>query len=294
MSNGRHAICILGHNNFSVIRTLLMQLDAPEFDFYIHINAKIKVFPKQEWIDTVRQAGLYFVERKKIVYAEYSMMEGIKSLLSTASQKYHDYYHIILGADLLIKTKEEFLNFFEINKGKEFVGFSESYVIERVRYRNYFRDWRQKSRIKSLIYVKLRRFLIFLQKSMRIENRPNFEEVKKGGDTYSITHSAVIYLLQMEPKFKRFFYYSFAPTEFFAQTLLWNSDFRDSLYLPGENESLQSLREIDWKRGRPYVYRKEDFRMLMNSKGMFARKFDENVDMEIVKLIYSETCGRES
>ena len=47
------------------------------------------------------------------------------------------------------------------------------------------------------------------------------------------------------------------------------------------------VRFIDWKRGNPYVFKKGDYNDLMNSKCMFARKFDLSVDEDIVNLIFN-------
>ena len=52
------------------------------------------------------------------------------------------------------------------------------------------------------------------------------------------------------------------------------------------NEYDSNLRHVDWNRGNPYVFRKEDFNELMNSDKLFARKFDESKDVEIVNMIY--------
>ena len=48
------------------------------------------------------------------------------------------------------------------------------------------------------------------------------------------------------------------------------------------------LREIDWKRGRPYIWRKEDYEYLSQSNKLFARKFDENVDGEIINMLINK------
>ena len=45
------------------------------------------------------------------------------------------------------------------------------------------------------------------------------------------------------------------------------------------------LREIDWERGGPYTFRKEDVSMLLTSENLFARKFDERVDREAIDMI---------
>ena len=284
----KHAILILAHNNFSVVSALLKQFDSKEFDIYIHINKKVKEYPRKEWEKQTQFAKLYFVRREKIGYCDYSMVKGVKALIEEATKVEHDYYHLISGADLLIKKREEFLKFFEHNKGSEFVGFSNGFKEDRVKYKNYFiRYSRQKSRFLSIVFAKIRKFLILLQKKLKISNlRIKEYEVKKGTDWYSITHDAALFLLKEEPKFRKAFYRSYCPTEFFAQTILWNSRFKNALYLAEKSdETNQSLRYIDWKRGSPYVYTINDKQELLNAKEfMFARKFDENKDMEIVNF----------
>ena len=69
--------------------------------------------------------------------------------------------------------------------------------------------------------------------------------------------------------------------ELFFQSISQDSPFKDKI-VPN------SLRAIDWKRGRPYVYRKEDFSLLMESDKLFARKFSTNVDSEIIDMICAQ------
>ena len=47
------------------------------------------------------------------------------------------------------------------------------------------------------------------------------------------------------------------------------------------------LREVDFKRGNPYVYRTENFEQLINSEKLFARKFSSQVDNDIVDKIFN-------
>lgn len=43
---------------------------------------------------------------------------------------------------------------------------------------------------------------------------------------------------------------------------------------------------IDWTKGNPYIFRSADFEQLMSSDRMFARKFDEGIDFDIVERIF--------
>ena len=46
------------------------------------------------------------------------------------------------------------------------------------------------------------------------------------------------------------------------------------------------MRCIDWKRGEPYTFQKDDFDELMSSNMLFARKFSCKTDKKIVDMIY--------
>ena len=54
------------------------------------------------------------------------------------------------------------------------------------------------------------------------------------------------------------------------------------------------MRKIDWSRGGPYVWRKEDFEELIDSDCMFARKFDEKIDLEIIDLLYKRILTKDN
>lgn len=278
-----HAILILAHNNFDVISALLEQADDPAFDIYIHINRKVKRFPREQWQASVKRAGLYFVPRVRVGYCDYSMVNAVVSLFRTAAQKHYDYYHLISGADLMIKKRDEFLRFFEEHNGKEFVGFSPDFDGDRVAYRHIFTACgRQKSKLLSRFFGAARKMLITLQKRLGLTNRvTDFEIVRKGTDWYSITDAAVGYLLKQEPLFRKSFFRAYCPTEFFPQTVLYNSPYCERLY-DLQSEGRGCLRTIDWQRGTPFTFTEEDKDFLQASDGLFARKFDENKDMAIV------------
>lgn len=81
--------------------------------------------------------------------------------------------------------------------------------------------------------------------------------------------------------------YAYCSDEIYKQTFAYNSEFRNRIYNV-KDEFEGCLREIDWKRGRPYIWRKEDYDYLSHSKKLFARKFDENVDEEIINMLINK------
>lgn len=276
----------MAHNNFRVLQEFLRSIDFEGADIYIHINKKVKNAPIIQLTGIIKRASIYFVRPVRVRYCDYSMMHAVITLFREATKTKHDYYHIVSGSDLLIKPHKQFDDFFKQNKGAEFVGFSPSYTSYFVEQKNYLVPLcRNKYKYIAIACAKIRRLIVKLQILLGYNVIRNLDwEVKKGYDWYSITHEAALYLLVNEPKFRKFFYRSFCPTEFFPQTVLFNSHFREKIYCLNDT-NIGSLRMIDWNRGQPYVFRESDFELIINSDCIFARKFMEDIDFEIVKKI---------
>ena len=65
-----------------------------------------------------------------------------------------------------------------------------------------------------------------------------------------------------------------------------NSNFRNNLFYDKmDNNYIACMRYIDWNRGKPYTWLADDFNELINSNYLFARKFDCNIDNNIIMLI---------
>lgn len=282
----KHAYLIMAHNNFDVVAAFLRILDSEDNDFYIHINKKIKSYPESLLKDSVHNSKLFFVPRVSVGYYNYTMVEAVKSLFNSSIKNKYDYYHLVSCSDMPIKSKTEIDKFFTENNGKLFVGFAPRQIRENSEYFHFFSTYRRlKSSLGSKIFKRLAKLEFGVQRLLKVNRLKNCPyEVKKGCDWYSITHDAAVYLMENEPIFKKYFYRSFCPTEYFAHTVLYNSDFRDCFYdLDDEFHGL--MRFVDWDRGRPYVFRSCDFDELISSDYMFARKFMENIDFDIVRQL---------
>ena len=146
--------------------------------------------------------------------------------------------------------------------------------------------FRHKNYFISLNARRLRKIFIKIQLFLQIDISKNMSyEIKKGHDWFSITHKASKFLIEKEPEFKKHFSRAFCPSEFFTQTLLYNSDFKKNIYNL-DDENIGSQRYIDWKRGSPYIFKQEDLELLKNNKMMYARKFMESEDIDIINSLY--------
>ena len=82
--------------------------------------------------------------------------------------------------------------------------------------------------------------------------------------------------------------------ELYLQTIAYNCGFMDRIYQPKNGERV-NLRYTDWKRGNgksPYTFRIDDYAMLCDNINLFARKFSETVDREIIDQIIADLQRR--
>lgn len=228
-----------------------------------------------------------FVTRTKVEWGAYSQIEAELNLFREANKKHYRYYHLISGSDLPIKSQDYIHNFFNNANEKEFIHFESDEFKhgDRVHLQYPF----QKSLRQRSWYILGNKLAILFQKTLKfnINSQINFQ---KGAQWVSITDELVSYILQNEEWIQKTFRYSFCSDEIFIQTLVHNSEyFKQKLYHPYyDNSDIANQRLIDWNRGKPYVFKKQDLDELKNSPYLFARKFDSETDQEIIDLITRE------
>lgn len=98
----------------------------------------------------------------------------------------------------------------------------------------------------------------------------------------SLTSNGVELLLKNRNLLLKEFKYTWCPDEMFIQTLFWNLTDHQTI-------CTEPIRLIDWKRGRPYTFQSSDFKELIDSDMLFARKFSTQTKAHksIVDLIYN-------
>lgn len=285
----KHAYLIIAHNNFYILEKLLRLLDDERNDIYIHIDKKVREFNFKYFQNICNKSNIKFIKRMKVYWGGYSQVQCELNLLEEALKNNYEYYHLISGVDLPIKTQSYIHDYFNKNKGTEFIRFMESgWDYNRVSKVHLINDYcKTNNKFLELTYM------IFNKIANKFINKDNYDrskkfnyEFKKGDNWFSITHECAEYILSNKNLIRNMFKYSVCPDEHFIHTLIYNSKFKDKI------SYTTCLREIDWNRGFPYVYKSEDYNMLMKSENLFARKFDSNVDKKIIDKIYKNIVGR--
>lgn len=280
----KFAYLIMAHNNPVQLDILLGLLDYSNNDIYLHIDRKNKDIDLQHLVEKVKFATLHIYKKYKVYHADISQTKCQIYLLNQACRKYHDYYHLISNADLPLKTNREIERFFEDNKGKQFVHFeSDGYCPkEACRFFHFLSSWVKKSRggfVKNILMATEKKSLN-LQKKVGI-NRKFY----CGANWYSITHELAVDFCKYRRQILRKVRWTESSDELVLQTFLRSMTHNEYVFYartrsPEDYASLR--RSIDWIRGNPYVWRNVDYEELIHSESLYARKFDINVDKEVI------------
>lgn len=282
----RHAYLILCHNNFNILCKLLSSLDDERNDIYIHIDKKTRHVPFIQIKNSICKANLVFVERLVVNWGGYSQIKAELALLQQATKSQHLYYHLISGVDFPLKTQDYIHSFFRKNAGKQFISFDHcaersTEFTDRIRYYYPLQDKIGRNRGKHIaIYERLQKTLLAIQRLLNVDRTKSCPiEICKGAQWFSITHDFALYLLHERHLIDKYFSKGLCTDEIFLQSIAYSSPYKDSIV---DN----NMRLIDWHRGNPYTFTISDYEQLITRDCLFARKFDENIDMDIVVKLF--------
>lgn len=296
----KHAYLIMAHNEIYILKKLLSLVDNVHNDIYLHIDIKAKDFDIESLKKVVKKSKLYFVPRQNVGWSAHTQILCELLLLKEAtSRNKYSYYHLLSGIDMLLKDSEEIYNYFEKNKGVEYIAFSDldgvnQEQIDRIKYYHLLNgNFRHKNRIIRKFSSIVHCLGISIQKTLKVNRLKKVDmEIRKGANWFSITDDLARYVLSRSKDVMKIFKHSSCADELFLQTIVYNSEFRDKINRESDDEHLMAKRCIDWKRGWPYNYTIDDYDELMNSDAFFARKFSTKVDKEIIDKIYNTVKGK--
>lgn len=270
----KHAYLIIAHNEFDILKLLVESIDDSRNDIYIHFDKKVKRLPQ---IST-KNAGLFILENRiDVRWADFSMVEAELNLFEKAWHNHkYSYYHLISGVDLPIKSQDYIHQFFEQNRGKEFIGYHQSEIETELnrrarRYHLFTSSFRETKGFINLTKRLIRYLYIKVQPVIGITRNDNLI-LKKGTQWVSISHQFVEYLLSQKQWIRKTFNRTFCSDELVVQTLCWNSKFRQHIYNPSD-EGLGCMRHIKWINGEILNFENSDWNTIDNSPALFARKF---------------------
>ena len=278
----RFSYLILAHKNPRQLCRLLKSIMTDHAYIFIHLDRKSNLCEFKEVLTPFKNVELC-TRQIQVSWVGFGMIEATLELMNTMFLRNvrPDYVHLISVQDFPLKSNAEIFRFFIENKGENFLEASiipSPYLYDsgwiRIRY-NWF--------IEEVGFQKARE-LVAIQKQRNMV-RPYFADIQpyNGSQWWSLTGECVRWIYETcRPGYRLYDFYkhTFVPDEMLFQTMLKNSAWKDTIVD-------HNLRNINWSEGPEYpkIWRSKDFERLIGSGKFFARKFDENVDNQIIEQL---------
>jgi hypothetical protein len=274
----KHAFLILAHREAEQVKLLIDEIISnDDCDVHVHIDSKNEALFK---VIVDYYAGndrvFYLQERVSVYWADFSLIEATLRLLNEAKRYGYQYYSLVSGQDYFIKPVADFNHFLQDHHGKEFIEYKPRNNSWRVRLTH--RHTASPLFRKSKLFRYYALFLSLISSKTKKALAPY--KIYFGSQWFTISDNAVKYIfdfLQKQPNFLKEFETSTCGDEHFFQTILLNSDFRHKIY----PDNLRFIK-FDNRVNSPDVLTLDNYRELIESSRFIARKFDIQVDAEII------------
>ena len=272
----KNCILIAAHKNHNQIIRLINHLKT-DFDLYVHID-------KKSTLDIKSFDNVNIYKKYKVYHGGVSQVITTLFLLKEAAKNNYDRYIFISAQDVPLKTNKEIVDFFDTNKNKEYISY-ESINNSEAMYKE------MSFRLNSYNFGKLYRLIFHrnireLLSNFPLIKRTTPENIYYGSQWWNLTNNAIKYILdytKQNPNFLKRFNYTWGSDEFYFQSILLNSEFKD-------NCINDCLRYLIWGVGTPINFTIKDYDDIKNNinNNIFARKFDEDIDNTIIDKLYED------
>lgn len=284
----KHAILIMAHNQFELLKHLLQMLDHDANDIYIHIDKKAGKIDEEHLRSICKKSSIFFIPRMRLFWGHSSLVECELRLMEAALNSCVDYsyLHLLSGVDLQIKSTEEIHKFFELNAGQEFVALRNAASgVDGINRFYFFMPLRAYNKYLAKGLDMLSSNIQKLLKVNRLKNKDIL--LCKTQQWFSITKECAAYVVSQRKFIAEFTRFTSCSDEMFLGTVIVNSKFRDSIYEPYRSPG-GHMRLIDRTRpekASPHTWTMEDWNMIAECPYFWARKFDINKDHEVIEKV---------
>ena len=275
----RIAILIITYTSPVQTLRLIKRLDNGSFDFYVHVDSKLDIATHAQMLSL---PNVFSVKRRiDITWGGYSLVEAIVSGLDDieASGKKYDFIKLLSGQDYPIKPTTKIMDFFEKNRGKDFLY-----------YQNFKTEWPDAmSRVEKYHFTEFT-----FRGKHHLEKFINTVSPKRtlpipielyGKETFwLLTPEAAFYAknyIKSHPALQKFMRMTWGCDEFIFHSIILNSQYKD-------NVVNYNCHFVNWPRpgaDRPNFFHADDLNRILESDKIFARKFNIDIDSKILDLL---------
>jgi len=281
---------VVFHMNPMSIGRLLKAVNHPAFDNYLHLDKKVSIDP---YLHLSQLPQTYFVtKRVPVRWAGYSQVEAFISGMDEIIKRgiKYDFVNLLSGQDYPVKPPELIYDYLSQHKERSFM------ICESPPSQWWNEAFRRYTNYHFIDYGFPGRYKLGMALSKLLPEREFPLSLELYGGPYAsywiLSMDAALYVhrfLKNNFLHTQFFKHTWAPDEFLIHTLLMNSPFKDSIV----NENFHYMdRPIG--ASRPKILTSNDLPKLKETHKFFARKFDPDVDSNILDLIDKEILFKEN
>jgi hypothetical protein len=275
---------IIAYKEPEVVARLVNRVQTKSDFVRIHLDTMIGKKRFSEWKKIIEEkcqkGNVEIISEVRCKYGSFGMVDATLSAMRSYDDYNYDYFIELTGDSYSLKTPEvikkelnekncAMIEFFELPYKGWYQG-----GLHRLSNRFYFMPRRKYPFVWTIRFPRLNKEL------------PCGFKPYGGRGNLCLQKRHVSYILEFvekNPLVKEFFKRVWGPNEMFYQTILLNSPLRSSVV----NESTMYF---DYSKGEPHprILTKSDLEALKRSGKFFARKFNLNIDRDILDIIDQE------
>lgn len=297
---------ILAHKNPLQLGRMIERLDDGASKFFIHLDAKTPIEP---FAACLEGGHIRFIEpRERCVWGDFSIVQATIHLMEAASKE-QGIFILMSGQDYPIQSQGYINDFLESNKEFDFIEIEpleekwkpkmvkdklEHYHIlhsEERGHSNCYAPFRHCS-----VFQKLRTLMHLLKGRLSVKNfkllcsLPKrvapFERQYAGSQFWAFSertfYAVLNYIREHKAALEGYYKYTSSPDEIYFHSVLMDLVAKDSTI-----KLKEQITYVNYFR-KNNVFVTEDFDKLTSEKGkLFARKFDTDIDIEILNKLDS-------
>ncbi|SMC65882.1 beta-1,6-N-acetylglucosaminyltransferase [Moheibacter sediminis] len=265
------AYLILVHRLPEQFKRMFKAVYHPDNFYLIHIDKKANEEIGEEITDFLSPYSNVFIQdSQKVVWGGYSMvqaeLDGMKHLLNLGVE--WDYFINLSGQDYPLKSQAIIRHFLTENNGKSYIKIADQELVRPEtmnRIENHFEELEENI-------------------SLETHTRDFMKDVTPyiGGQWMILTRNCCEFICNSDEvkRFENYYVNTLIADESFFQTVLMNTSY-DGILVDDDKRAIIWIPDGDIKL-RPKTFTKTDFAFLHLGENIFARKFDDNVDNEII------------
>lgn len=306
----RIAFLNLCHTDPQVVARVANKLTKnPNFDMYIHVDAKTDIEPFVELLKDNKQ--VYFLEdRQKVYWGGYHAILATYALLeeALASPRHYDYVVAMQNLDYPIKSNSYIEEFFEKNKGTEYIRgcriaktddwhYAEKYKIYNSRDKDFY--LKKHSKPVKLLWDGMNALKSITTIGFNGVHKENGEEIDLyyGTAQWAVTRECAEYMIDFRkkhPKFDKRMQHIKFPDEEYFHTIVHNSAFKTRCVKYDEPVqrwlvNWRNIHYFEFPDEGVVTFTEKDFDKLMQLDELFCRKVRSGVSDKLMDAIDAVT-----